>query len=209
MTLSQVESYSRSTSSGRIEGGFDTAPIDVEAAERAVGDLLKALGKDPYSAHLAQTPRRVAASFAEMLTPRPFEMTTFPNDEAYGGLVLSKGIPVRSMCEHHLLPFVGVAHIAYLPGERILGLSKLARIVEHFARDLQVQERLTAQIASYIEKHLSPGGVGVLMEAEHLCMSLRGVQAQGTSTITSSFKGTLEFNPAARQEFIDLALGKR
>ena len=153
--------------------------IDLPAAERAVADLLVALGRDPHSAHLADTPRRVAHAYAEMLTPREFELTTFPNDEGYDELVLARDIPVQSLCEHHLLPFQGVAHVGYLPGERILGLSKLARVVELFARDLQVQERLTKQVADWLQDQLAPKGVGVVIEAEHLCMSLRGVRAVG------------------------------
>jgi len=110
--------------------------VNLPAAERAVRDLLLALGRDPSSPHLTDTPRRVAESFTEMLTPREFDLTTFPNDENYDELVLARSIPVQSLCEHHMLPFTGVAHVGYLPGERILGLSKLARVVELFARDL-------------------------------------------------------------------------
>lgn len=113
--------------------------IDLVAAEQAVADLLIALGKEPAGEHLADTPRRVAKSYAELLTPPAFELTTFPNDEGYDELVLARSIPVNSLCEHHLLPFHGVAHIGYLPGDRILGLSKLARVVELFARDLQAR----------------------------------------------------------------------
>ncbi|WP_330273846.1 GTP cyclohydrolase I FolE [Lentzea sp. NBC_00516] len=178
--------------------------MDVEAAQRAVTDLLKALGKDPYSAHLADTPRRVAEAYEEMLTPRAFTMTTFPNDEGYDELVLARSIPVQSLCEHHMLPFHGVAHVGYLPGERILGLSKLARVVEMFARDLQVQERLTKQVADWLQEHLSPKGVGVVIEAEHMCMSLRGVRVNGSRTVTSALKGVLRENPASRQEFFSL-----
>ena len=178
--------------------------MDVEAAQRAVTDLLKALGKDPYSAHLADTPRRVAEAYEEMLTPRAFTMTTFPNDEGYDELVLARSIPVQSLCEHHMLPFHGVAHVGYLPGERILGLSKLARVVEMFARDLQVQERLTKQVADWLQEHLRPLGVGVVIEAEHMCMSLRGVRVNGSRTVTSALKGVLRENPATRQEFFSL-----
>src|SRR5664280_3371498 len=160
--------------------------VDLPAAERAVRDLLLALGRDPSSPHLADTPRRVAESFTEMLTPREFDLTTFPNDEHYDELVLARNIPVQSLCEHHMLPFTGVAHVGYLPGQRILGLSKLARVVELFARDLQVQERLTVQVANWLHEHLAPKGVGVVIEAEHMCMSMRGVQARGSRTITSS-----------------------
>ena len=180
------------------------AEIDLPAAQRAVADLLTALGRDPHSAHLADTPRRVAHAYAEMLTPREFELTTFPNDEGYDELVLAKDIPVQSLCEHHLLPFQGVAHVGYLPGERILGLSKLARVVELFARDLQVQERLTKQVADWLQDHLDPKGVGVVIEAEHQCMSLRGVRAVGSRTVTSSLHGILRDNQSSRQEFFAL-----
>jgi GTP cyclohydrolase I len=180
------------------------AEIDLPAAQRAVADLLVALGRDPRSAHLADTPRRVAHAYAEMLTPREFELTTFPNDEGYDELVLAKDIPVQSLCEHHLLPFHGVAHVGYLPGERILGLSKLARVVELFARDFQVQERLTKQVADWLQGRLAPKGVGVVIEAEHQCMSLRGVRAAGSRTVTSSLQGVLRDNPSSRQEFFAL-----
>ena len=136
----------------------DRERVNLPAAERAVRDLLRALGRDPASAHLADTPRRVAESFTEMLTPREFDLTTFPNDEHYDELVLARNIPVHSLCEHHMLPFTGVAHVGYLPGERILGLSKLARVVELFARDLQVQERLTVQVANWLQENLAPHG---------------------------------------------------
>ncbi|MFJ6675058.1 GTP cyclohydrolase I FolE [Actinosynnema sp. NPDC091369] len=178
--------------------------VDVEAARRAVADLLVALGKDPASEHLADTPRRVAHAYAEMLTPREFDLTTFPNEEGYDELVLARGIPVQSLCEHHMLPFQGVAHVGYLPGERILGLSKLARVVELFARDLQVQERLTKQVADWLLEHLAPRGVGVVVEAEHLCMSLRGVRAAGSRTVTSAMLGALRDDARTRQEFFAL-----
>ncbi|MGW6277680.1 GTP cyclohydrolase I FolE [Kribbella sp. NPDC055071] len=199
--------------SADLESVFDTSPlhvvpgraeIDVPAAERAVADLLVALGRDPHSVHLADTPRRVAHAYAEMLTPREFELTTFPNDEGYDELVLAKDIPVQSLCEHHMLPFTGVAHVGYLPGKRILGLSKLARVVELFARDLQVQERLTKQVADWLQDHLDPKGVGVVIEAEHQCMSLRGVRAIGSRTVTSSLQGVLRDSPSSRQEFFAL-----
>src|SRR5262245_436423 len=179
--------------------------VDPAAAERAVGDLLVALGHDPDSEHLAETPRRVAAAFAELLTPRPFNPTTFPNDEGYDELVLARDIPFHSLCEHHLLPFHGTAHVGYLPGARILGLSKLARVVERFARDLQVQERLTQQVANWLRDELQPKGVGVVVEAEHLCMSLRGVRARGARTITSAVHGRLRDDARSRAEFFALA----
>ena len=180
------------------------AAVDLPAAERAVADLLVALGKDPTDEHLSGTPGRVARAYAEMLTPRAFDLTTFPNDEGYDELVLARDIPVQSLCEHHLLPFQGVAHVGYLPGARILGLSKLARIVEHFARDLQVQERLTQEVADRLHADLAPKGVGVVIEAEHLCMSLRGVRAAGSRTVTSAVRGVLRDDARSRQEFLAL-----
>lgn len=179
--------------------------VDLEAARRAVADLLVALGKDPDSEHLADTPRRVAHAYAELLTPREFNLTTFPNDEGYDELVLARAIPVQSLCEHHMLPFQGIAHVGYLPGERILGLSEPARVVELFARDLQVQERLTQQVADWLQDHLAPRGVGVVVEAEHLCMSLRGVRAAGSRTVTSALHGVLRDDARSRQEFFALA----
>jgi GTP cyclohydrolase I len=178
--------------------------LDLVAAAHAVTDLLVALGQDPDSEHLRDTPRRVAAGYAELLTPRPFDLTTFPNDEGYDELVLCRDVPFHSLCEHHMLPFRGVAHIGYLPGNRILGLSKLARVVELFARRLQVQERLTMQIADWLCEQLDPLGVGVVLEAEHMCMSLRGVQASGVVTATSSLRGLLRDDPRARAEFLAL-----
>ncbi|WP_328988453.1 GTP cyclohydrolase I FolE [Kribbella sp. NBC_01245] len=197
MTLDRITPYPLRVVPGR-------GRIDLDAAERAVSDLLIALGKDPDSEHLSDTPRRVAKSYAELLTPPEFDLTTFPNDEGYDELVLARSIPVQSLCEHHLLPFRGVAHVGYLPGKRILGLSKLARVVELFARDLQVQERLTKQVADWLQDRLDPKGVGVVIEAEHLCMSLRGVRAVGANTVTSSLHGLLRDNPTSRQEFLAL-----
>jgi GTP cyclohydrolase I len=179
--------------------------VDPAAAERAVGDLLRALGRDPREPHLADTPRRVADAYAELLSPPPFDLTTFPNDEGYNELVMATSIPVQSLCEHHLLPFTGVAHIGYLPGERILGLSKLARVLDLFARDLQVQERLTQQVADWLQENLNPRGVGVVLEAEHLCMSLRGVRARGARTTTSALHGLLREDARSRQEFFALS----
>jgi GTP cyclohydrolase IA len=165
--------------------------LDLHAAERAVADLLRALGRDVDSPHLSDTPRRVAAAYAEILTPRDATWTTFPNADGYDELVLVEDIPFASVCAHHLLPFRGVAHIGYVPGARIVGLSKLARGLEQFARDLQVQERLTTQTADWLVETLDPRGVGVVLEAEHLCMSLRGVQAVGARTRTEAFRGVL------------------
>jgi GTP cyclohydrolase I len=185
-----------------VRGGAD---IDLPAAERAVAELLRALGRSPDGEHSWDTPRRVAAAYAEMLTPRSFNLTTFPNDEGYDELVLARDIPFHSLCQHHMLPFTGVAHVGYLPGDRILGLSKLARVVELFARDLQVQERLTKQVADWLQDQLDPIGVGVVFEAEHLCMCLRGVQAAGSRTVTSALHGLLREDPRSRAEFFALA----
>jgi len=178
--------------------------IDVDAAQRAARDLLVALGADLSDEGLRETPRRMAAAYAELLTSKPFRPTTFPNDGGYDELVLVRSIPFHSLCMHHLLPFHGVAHIGYLPGERILGLSKFARVVELFARDLQVQERLTKQVADWLQERLAPKGVGVVLEAEHLCMSLRGVQKFGAKTVTSALHGSVRDDPRTRQEFLAL-----
>jgi GTP cyclohydrolase I len=182
----------------------DDHGIDVEGAEKAVRDLLLALGRDVASPHLTETPRRVAAAFVELLSPEPFELTTFPNDEAVDQLVLVRDIAFHSLCEHHLLPFHGVAHVGYLPDERIVGLSKMARVVEHFARDLQTQERLTQRVADWLDQHLSPKGVGVVIEADHLCMSLRGVRSPGARTLTSAVHGAIRHDPRSRDEFFAL-----
>jgi GTP cyclohydrolase I len=179
-------------------------PLDVEAAQVAVRELLLALGQDPDSEHLQRTPRRVALALRELLTPHDVDPTTFPNDEEYDELVLVRDIPFHSLCEHHLLPFVGKAHVAYLPKDRILGLSKLARVVEHFSRSLQVQERMTQQIAGWLEDQLAPRGVGVVLEAEHMCMRLRGVRAPGTVTVTSALRGVLRNDARTRGEFLNL-----
>ncbi len=181
----------------------DGSPVDLPRAERAVAELLAALGIE-LSDGVRDTPRRAAAAYAELLTARPFSLTTFPNEADYDELVLARDIPFHSLCEHHLLPFVGVAHIGYLPGERILGLSKLARVVEGFARGLQVQERLTKQVADWLQDQLGAKGIGVVVEAEHLCMSLRGVQAPGTRTVTSAVHGLLRDDGRSRQEFFAL-----
>ncbi len=181
------------------------AEPDLQRAARAVSDLLEALGQDTDDEHLRETPRRVAAALGEMLTPQPFNLTTFPNDEGYDELVLARDIPFHSLCQHHLLPFVGVAHVGYLPGDRILGLSKLARVVDRFARGLQVQERLTQQVADWLQDQLQPKGVGVVIEAEHLCMSLRGVKATGSRTVTSALHGLLRSDARSRSEMFALA----
>ena len=180
------------------------AEVDLERAERAAAQFLDALGLDTDAEGLRATPGRMARAYAELFRTPEFDLTTFANDEGYDELVLARSIPVRAVCEHHLLPFVGVAHVGYLPGERILGLSKLARVVAHFSARPQVQERLTKQIAGWLQDNLSPAGVGVVIEAEHTCMTLRGVRAAGSTTVTSTLLGTVRDDPRSRQEFFAL-----
>lgn len=182
----------------------DATSVDIEAAERAAGDFLAALGVDISREELRDTPGRMARAYAELFDARPLRLTTFPNDEGYDELVLARDIPFRTVCEHHLLPFSGVAYVGYLPGERILGLSKLARLVHHFAARPQTQERLTKQVADCLLTRLQAQGVGVVLEAEHSCMTLRGVRAHGAKTVTSALLGTLRSDPRSRAEFFAL-----
>ena len=175
------------------------------AAEQAAADFLAALGIDLDEDGLRATPGRMARAYAELFEPAPLRLTTFENAEGYDELVIARGIPFRTVCEHHLLPFAGVAHVGYLPGERILGLSKLARLVEHFAARPQTQERLTRQVADCLLDRLQPRGAGVVLEAEHTCMTLRGVRATGSTTVTSALLGTLRTDPRSRSEFFALS----
>jgi GTP cyclohydrolase I len=178
------------------------AGIDVDEVERAAAQLLHALGVDTNVPSIVDTPARMARAYAELLTPQPFDPTTFENDGEYDDLVLVRDIPFASLCEHHVLPFVGVAHVGYVPDHRLLGLSKLARAVGTCARGLQVQERLTVDIANWIETTLAPRGAGAVVEAEHMCMALRGVRTPGTRTVTSRLTGVLRTDAAAREEFL-------
>ena len=189
------------TGAGRI---VDASKLDLVAAERAALDLLRALGADVNAPGLLGTPRRVAASLAELLTPAEFAATTFPNEGCYDELVVVRDIPFHTLCMHHLLPFHGQAHVAYLPGERIVGISKLARVVEMFARDLQLQERLTMQIADWLDQELRPRGVGVVLSAEHTCMTIRGVRKPGARTVTSALRGSVRDDARTRQELFSL-----
>lgn len=182
----------------------DGSAIDAVRAEAAATELLEALGLPVDGPHLAETPRRMVHAYSELLTVGEFDFTTFPNTEEYDELVLVQDIPLRSVCEHHMLPFVGVAHVGYLPADRILGLSKFARVVEFFSHRPQTQERLTKQVAEHLRAHLEPRGVGVVVEAEHTCMSLRGVRATGARTVTSTLFGALRDDPATRAEFLSL-----
>ena len=185
---------------GRI---VDASELDLEAAERAAHELLRAIGADLDYPGLAETPRRIAASLAELLTPPEFTATLFRN-EGYDELILVRDISFQSLCMHHLLPFHGVAHVAYLPGDCIIGISKLARVVEAFARDLQLQERMTVQIADWLEQELAPRGVGVVLSAEHMCMTIRGIRKPGARTVTSAVRGRLRTDARTREEFFSL-----
>ena len=182
----------------------EPAPVDLDRAERAAADMLAALGLPVDSEDMFETPRRLVHAYAEMLTPPEFDATTFSNGSSYDELVVVSDIPVRSLCEHHLLPFTGVAHVGYLPGERILGLSKFARTVEFFARRAQTQERLTTEIADHLDGQLMPRGVGVVIEADHTCMTLRGARADGSRTVTAALRGSLREDAATRAEFLSL-----
>jgi GTP cyclohydrolase IA len=185
---------------GRI---VDASKFDRGAAERAAHDLLRAIGADLDHPGLSETPRRIAASLAELVTPAEFTATLFRN-EGYDELILVRDIAFQSLCMHHLLPFHGVAHVAYLPGECIIGISKLARVVEAFARDLQLQERMTVQIADWLEQELAPRGVGVVLSAEHMCMTIRGIRKPGARTVTSAVRGRLRSDARTREEFFSL-----
>jgi GTP cyclohydrolase IA len=178
--------------------------VDFAAAERAATEFLAALGMDLDGNELRETPARMVRAYAELFGSEPLMLTTFPNDQGYDELVLVRGIPFRTVCEHHLLPFFGVAHVGYLPGERIVGLSKLARVVQHFAGRPQTQERLTKQVANCLATRLHPRGAGVVLEAEHTCMTLRGVRARGSTTVTSALMGTLRDDARSRAEFLAL-----
>ncbi len=178
---------------------------DLFAAEQAAAAFLSALGVRLDGEGLSETPKRMAKAYAELYDPKPLRLTTFPNTEGYDELVIAREIPFRTVCEHHLLPFSGVAQVGYLPGERILGLSKLARLVEYFAARPQTQERLTKQVADYLYESVRARGAGVVMEAEHTCMTLRGVRAVGSKTVTSALLGTLREDQRSRIEFFALA----
>jgi len=187
------------------------APIDLDRVEHAVRELLLAIGEDPDRDGLAQTPARVARSYAEIFAgmgQKPEDVLTTSFELGHNELILVKDIEVYSTCEHHLVPFHGVAHVGYIPGHdgRVTGLSKLARLVDVFARRPQVQERMTTQIADALSEHLKPLGVLVVIECEHLCMSMRGVRRPGSRTITSAVRGQLR-DPATRAEAMGLVLG--
>jgi GTP cyclohydrolase I len=185
--------------------------VDLERAERAVREILFAIGEDPDREGLKETPARVARSYSEIfagMRQRPEDVLTTTFEIGHEELILVRDIEVYSTCEHHLVPFHGVAHVGYIPGRdgRVTGLSKLARLVDVYARRPQVQERLTSQIADALIEHLKPLGVLVVIECEHLCMSMRGVRRPGSRTITSAVRGQLR-DPATRAEAMGLVLG--
>jgi GTP cyclohydrolase IA len=206
---SSVNGHRPQAEAARHERSTKQVRLDLEAVENAARALLVALGADLDSPGLTDTPRRMAAAYGELLTPESFDFASFPNEERYDELVVVHDIPFRSLCMHHLLPFHGRAHVGYLPNERIVGLSKLARVVEFFARNLQLQERLTTEIAEYLQTRLEPEGVGVVLEAEHLCMSVRGAKVSGAQTVTSALKGIVRDDQRTREEFLSLSLGRR
>ena len=188
--------------------------IDIERAQRAVWELLAAVGEDPTREGLLRTPERVAKMYAEILSgisddPSRHLTATFEAD--HDEMILERDIPFSSICEHHLMPFIGRAHVAYIPGDdgRITGLSKLARLVDAYSHRLQVQERLTSQVADTLSDVLKPRGVLVVMEAEHLCMSMRGVKKPGTITVTSAVRGLFRESAATRSEALAFVHGRR
>ena len=190
-----------------VENSSDRSDVDLEKMKLAVRMILEAVGEDPDRDGLLETPRRVAKMYAEMfeglrLDPARHLEVTFT--ESYDEMVLVRDITFTSMCEHHLLPFSGVAHVAYLPEGKVTGLSKIARVVEEVARRPQVQERMTQTIADLVSSHLNTSGVGVVVSAEHSCMSIRGVKKPGSLTITSSLRGDFRDDPATRAEFMSL-----
>ena len=188
-------------------------PVDTERIEAAVSELLAAIGEDPDRDGLRRTPARVAAMFEELfagLHDDPARHLTVTFAAEHDEMVMVRDIPFASLCEHHLVPFIGRAHVAYIPGEdgRITGLSKLARLVDAFARRPQVQERMTSQIADTLEKVLAPRGAFVVIEAEHLCMSMRGVKKPGTLTVTSAVRGLFRDDPRTRAEAMQFVHGR-
>ena len=185
-----------------------TRPSQADA-EAAVRVLIEWAGDDPEREGLLETPKRVAKAYKELFAgyetdPRDYLQRTFEEVAGYDELVILKDIPVVSFCEHHMLPFIGRAHVGYLPSNRVVGISKLARVVHGFARRLQIQEKLTAEIADAIQDILKPRGVGVVLVSEHSCMTMRGVNTPGSRLTTSSLLGVVRDDPRTRQEFLEL-----
>ncbi len=178
--------------------------MNLEAAEKAIRDFLQAMGQDTEREGLKDTPKRYVKFFKEFLTPEDYQFTTFKG-ENYDQMVISTGIPFFSLCEHHMAPFFGEASIAYIPGDnKIVGISKLPRTLEKFARQLQNQERITQQVAMELQKNLGAVGVGVILKARHLCQEMRGVKKSNVFTITSCMLGALKDDLNARGEFLKL-----
>lgn len=193
---------------GRSRPPLDT-PVDLDRVAKAVREILDAIGEDPDRDGLLETPERVARMYAEIcsgLHEDPSTHLTVTFESSHDEMVMVRDIPFTSLCEHHFVPFTGRAHVAYIPGRdgRITGLSKLARLVEGFARRPQVQERITTQVADALQAELDPRGVFVVVEAEHLCMSMRGVKKPGSLTVTSAVRGLFKTNPATRAEAMSL-----
>jgi GTP cyclohydrolase IA len=187
--------------------------VDRDRVERLVGELLEAIGEDPDREGLRATPRRVASMYVELmagLEDNPEDYLTVSFAVEHDEMVMVRDIPFASLCEHHMIPFMGKVHVGYIPGDdgRVTGLSKMARLVDSFARRLQVQERMTTQIADTMEKVLAPRGVLVVVEAEHLCMSMRGVKKPGTLTITSAVRGLFRDDPRTRAEAMQYVHGR-
>jgi len=200
------------TDTERAEAIIPVEPFDLDRIERAVREILLPLGEDPDREGLKRTPARVAAAYQEMFAglreePRHHLDVTF--DEGHKEMVVLRDIPFASMCEHHLLPFTGKAHVAYIPEGRVVGLSKLARLVEGFARRPQVQERLTSEIADAIMEELRPDGCGVMIEAVHTCMTIRGIKKSGATMITSAVRGGFIRRAETRAEFFAIVRGNR
>ena len=195
----------------RTSGPMMSGEVDLPEIEDAVRRILRAIGEDPDRPGIVETPRRVAKMYAEMFAglrtdPARHLKVTFP--ESYDEMVLVRDISFNSMCEHHLLPFNGVAHVAYIPNGKVTGLSKIARVVDEVARRPQLQERLTHQISELIENELNTAGVAVVCEAEHSCMSIRGIRKQGSKTVTSALRGVFRTNQSSRHEVLSLINGK-
>jgi len=196
-----------------VEAGDGVVPVDVERVSRAVAELLEAIGEDPSRDGLQRTPRRVAEMYAEILgglDEDPAQHLNVTFEAGHDEMIMERDIPFASVCEHHLMPFIGRAHVAYIPGDdgRITGLSKLARLVEAHSRRLQVQERLTSQVADTLQDVLAPRGVLVVIQAEHLCMSMRGVRKPGAVTVTSAVRGLFRESPATRAEAMAFVHGR-
>lgn len=176
----------------------------MEEPSELIAKLLQHLDEDPAREGLRDTPARYQRFIKEFFEPRPFELTVFANEEDYDEMVVQTNIAFYSLCEHHLLPFFGYGAIAYIPDKKIVGLSKLARTLEHFSRRLQTQERITTQVAEFLAERLQPKGIGVVLTARHLCMEMRGVQKPGTQTTTSCLKGSFKANASTRSEFLQI-----